>query len=140
VSVTAVLLPLLVEVALTFALLFWLGPSRVGAVRSGEVKPRDIVLGQRAWPERLLQIGNAFDNQFQLPVLFYVLTVLALVTRKADLLFVALAWIFVASRIVHAAIHTTSNDLSRRFFAFLAGAVVLTVMWLAFAAAILTGA
>jgi peptidoglycan/LPS O-acetylase OafA/YrhL len=53
-----------------------------------------------------------------------VLVILALFTRKADTLFVVLAWMFVASRLAHAAIHVTSNHLQRRFFAFLIGAIV----------------
>jgi hypothetical protein len=137
--VAAVLLPLFVEVGLSFALLFWLGPTRIRALRQGEVRLPDIALGQKAWPERAVQIANAFDNQFQLPVLFYVLTALALITRKADLAFVILAWIFVLSRLAHAAVHTTSNEMRRRFGAYLVGAVVLALMWLVFAAEILLG-
>jgi hypothetical protein len=139
-SLQAVLLPLFVEVALTFALLVWLGRHRVGSVRTGIVKARDVALGQKAWPERGLQIGNAFDNQFQLPVLFYVLTILAVVSRQADLLFVVLAWVFVFARVVHAAIHTGSNRLSSRFAAYLCGVIVLAAMWIYFIVSILLGA
>ena len=136
-SVTAVLLPLFVHVLLVFVLLVRLGTLRVPLVRSRVVKPGDIALGQKAWPEAALKAGNAFDNQFQLPVLFYVLTALALVTRQADLLFVVLAWLFVVSRIVHAAIHSGGNHIVRRFQAYFFGFVVLAVMWIAFAVGIL---
>ena len=44
-------------------------------------------------------------------MLFYVLTILAIMTRHADIIFVVLAWIFVLSRVVHACVHTTSNDV-----------------------------
>jgi hypothetical protein len=131
-TVDAILLPLFVQVGLTFFLLFWMGTVRVGAIRRREVAMRDIALGQPAWPERPTQIANAFHNQFQLPVLFYVLVLLALFTRKADTFFVVLAWMFVASRLVHAAIHVTSNDVQRRFFAFLVGAIILLIMWIVF--------
>ena len=43
-----------------------------------------------------MAVGNAWLNQFEVPVLFYVLTILALITKQADLLFVMMAWIFVA--------------------------------------------
>ena len=82
---------------------------------------RDIALGERNWPTRIQQIQNAYHNQFELPVLFYVLVALALITRKADMLFVVMSWMFVASRLVHAAIHTTSNKVSLRFMAFVVG-------------------
>jgi hypothetical protein len=94
-SIQAILLPLFVQVALTFALMFWMGSARVAAISRGEVKIRDMALGQPVWSERETQIANCYHNQFQLPVLFYVLVALALFTRKADLLFVVLSWAFV---------------------------------------------
>jgi hypothetical protein len=138
-SVAAILLPVFVQVALTFALLFSLGPKRIAALRRKEVKLGEVALDQNSWPPALVQIGNAFNNQFQLPVLFYVLVVLALFLRKADLLFVILSWVFVISRIVHAAVHSTSNSMGRRFAAFVIGATVLLIMWAIFAIRILFG-
>jgi hypothetical protein len=131
-SITAVILPVLVQVGLTFLLLLWLGRSRVGHLRSGEVKVKDIALGERNWPSRLLQIQNSYHSQFELPVLFYVLVVLALITRKADMLFVVMSWMFVTTRLVHAGIHTTSNKVSLRFMAFLVGVLILAAMWVIF--------
>jgi hypothetical protein len=138
-TVPAVLLPVFVQVGLTFFLLFWMGAVRLRALKGREVRLGDIALRQPAWPERPTQISNAYDSQFQLPVLFYALVPLALITRKADLLFVVLSWVFVATRLAHAAIHTTSNNVQQRFMAFLAGAVVLLIMWIVFAAHILLG-
>jgi hypothetical protein len=128
-SITTILLPVYVQVALTFILLIWMGGSRLSTLRAGEVKVKDIALGERNWPTRILQIQNSYHNQFELPVLFYVLVVLALITRKADMLFVVMSWMFVASRLVHAAIHTTSNKVPMRFQAFVVGVLILAAMW-----------
>ena len=132
-TIDAILLPLFVQVGLTFFLLFWMGHARVSAVRQREVAIPDIALGQPGWPQRVTLIANAYHNQLQLPLLFYVLVILALFTRKADMLFVVLAWMFVTTRLVHAGIHVTSNDLRTRFFAFAVGAVILLIMWIVFA-------
>jgi len=137
-SVQAVLLPVFVLVALTFALQVWMAFARVGELQAGRVKVRDIALGERNWPTRVLQIANAFHNQLELPLLFYVLTILALFTRQADFLFVVLAWLFVLSRLVHAFIHVTNNRLRLRFYAYAFGALVLMLMWAIFAIRILT--
>jgi hypothetical protein len=137
-SVASVLLPVFVLVALSFGLLIWTGRSRLAAARAGKVAPKDVSLGQRAWPAPVQQVSNTFQNQFELPVLFYVLVVLALFTKQADLLFVVMSWIFVATRLVHAYIYATSNVVIRRFLAFLAGAIVLMIMWIIFAVRILT--
>src|SRR5262249_51250079 len=114
-STQAALLPLFVQVALTFALLFWTGYLRSNLLKTGAVKPQDIALREPNWPVRVAQIGNAYDNQLEVPVLFYVLTILAWVTRHADLLFVVTAWIFVALRFVHAYIHITAPGGGARF-------------------------
>ena len=136
-SYQAVLFPLFVEVVLTFVLGFWLGALRVDAVRSGRVHPRDVALREPNWPARVLQVGNAYHNELELPVLFYVLTILSIITRHADLLFVLLAWVFVVLRLVRAYIHVTDNNVRRRGTMFLAGSIVLAVMWAIFIVRIL---
>ena len=126
---TLFLLPVFIQVTLTFGLLFRLGPARVAALRRGEVKLGDIALGQKAWPVRITQISNTYASQFELPVLFYLLVMLALVTQKTDIWLVAGAWIFALSRLAHAYVYTTSNNVPARFRAFVAGAFTLTAMW-----------
>jgi hypothetical protein len=138
-SIQAVLLPLFVEVALTFVLLYWTGYLRTTGLKSGAIKPRDIALREPNWPPRTTQIGNAYQNQLELPVLFYVLTILAWITRHADLLFVVMAWVFVVLRLVHAYIHVTDNDVRQRGFVFGLGGIVLTIMWAIFMIRILLG-
>ncbi|MEZ5890759.1 MAG: MAPEG family protein [Xanthobacteraceae bacterium] len=131
-SLPAVLAPLFVQVALTFVLLVWLAYQRVTLIGSGAVKRNDIALREPNWPPRVLQIQNAVSNQLEVPVLFYVLTILAIVTRHADLLFVVLAWVFVLLRLVHASIHVTSNDVRKRGLTFITATTVLMVMWVIF--------
>jgi hypothetical protein len=98
---------------------------------------RDIALGERAWPPRVTQVANTFHNQFETPVLFYALVAFAMFTRQADLLFVLLSWLFVATRVAHAWVYTTSNHVFTRFRIFLAGTSVLMLMWAIFALRIL---
>jgi hypothetical protein len=136
-TIQMVLLPVFVEVALTFALLIWMASARTASVSSGETKVRDIALRQPAWPAKPTQISNCYDSQFQLPLLFYVLVILAWVTRQADLIFVVMAWIFVLARLAHAYVHTTSNHVPTRFRVFAVGMLVLLLMWIIFAVRIL---
>ena len=130
-----VLIPVFALVALALGLLASLALARIRVLRSGAVKPKDIALGKN-WPDPIVQLANSYASQFELPTLFYALVVLALVTEKADLLFVVLEWSFVATRFAHAYIHVTSNHVSRRFFAFFAGFALLILMWTIFAARI----
>ena len=131
-SIRTVLLPLFVLVLLTFVLGFWAAYLRVQAVRSRAVRPSDVALRELNWPPETLKITHAFQNQLELPMLFYVLTILAWLTRQADLLFVALAWVFVVLRLLHAGVHVTSNRIGQRGLLFMAGGFVLAVMWAIF--------
>jgi len=138
-SIQAVLLPLFVQVALTFVLMFWMAFSRIGAIKRKETRMADVALGQLNWPPRVQQISNNYHSQLQLPLLFYVLTILAVITRHADLVFVMMAWGFVPTRLLHAYIHTGSNFVRHRFNAFALGAFILLAMWIIFAVRILLG-
>jgi hypothetical protein len=129
-TVRAVLLPLFVQVLLTFGLLIWMGYQRQVAYRSGATHPRDIALRESNWPKPALQAANSFSNQFELPVLFYVAIILAWMTRKADFVFVALAWIFVLARFGQAYVHITSNQVLVRGKIYGVGALALLLMWL----------
>jgi hypothetical protein len=137
-TIQMVLLPVFVQVVLTVVLVFWMARMRTRSVRTGETKIRDIALGQPNWPTVPTQVSNSFNSQFQLPVLFYVVVILAWITRQADVIFVVLEWLFVLLRIVHAYVHTTSNYVPRRFQVFGIGLFVLLIMWLYFAFKIFT--
>lgn len=121
-SAQMVLLPVFVLVGLTFALLLWMASARTGALKGSE---------------QATQIGNCFSNQFEVPLLFYILIALALPLRHADLVIVMLSWVFVVCRFAHAGIFVTSNNLRQRGAAWFAGVLVLFAMWLYFALRIL---
>ncbi len=127
-----VLLPVFVMVALTFGLLFAMGRARTAAVNSGEVRIKDIALGQPAWPARVTQIDRAYHNQLELPFLFYALVAMVLATESQSTIFVVLEWWFVAARLAHAFVHVTSNRIQLRFGLFVVGLIALVAMWLWF--------
>jgi hypothetical protein len=120
---------ILAQGALALGLLWYLGTIRIPMVMKGEVRIDDIALDRNAWPVRSRQASNAFDNQFQLPALFYVGALLALYFGPT-LIEVTLAWLFVVTRYVHAWVHVTDNHVIRRFAAYLAGLMVLCLLWL----------
>lgn len=134
-----ILAPLFVQVLLTFALMLGMMFYRSRSLLSGETRFESIAMREPNWPKRATQFAYAFNNQFELPVLFYVLTILAMITRHADLLFVVLAWIFVVFRILQAFVHVTGNDVRVRGGAYGVGAIVLLVMWIIFIVRIMLG-
>jgi hypothetical protein len=136
-SLQMVLLPVFVLVGLTFALLLGMATARGRALTERETSIKDVALGQPNWPTRATQVGNCFSNQFEMPLLFYILIALALPLRRADLVIVLLSWVFVVTRFAHAGIFVTSNNMRQRSLAWFAGVLVLFAMWLYFALKIL---
>ena len=120
--------PLVFQILWTLVVLGLLGYRRLQALREGRARRAGLELSRAGWPDDVTQVSNNFDNQFQTPVLFYALCSLALATSMAGPVLVALAWIFCTARVVHTAIHVTTNHIPYRFAAFLVGVVVLAAM------------
>jgi hypothetical protein len=115
---------------LTYGVMFGMMYFRTSTLRRGETRLADISLREPNWPRRATQFGYAFANQFELPVLFYILTILVIITRHADLLFVLLAWIFVLMRVLQAVVHVTNNNVRMRGAYYGVGALILFIMWI----------
>jgi hypothetical protein len=127
------LLPAFLHVALVMVIGIRLGRARFRAGRAGVVRLKDIALDSSRWPDDIRKLSNNFDNQFQVPVLFYAILPLLILLVKADWIQVVLAWIFVGSRIVHSQIHIGNNAVIRRFQVFLLGFIIIVIMWAWFA-------
>jgi hypothetical protein len=138
-TLQAILLPLFVEVILTFLLLFWMAPLRASDISSGAVRVDDIALREPNWRKGTMQVAYSFSNQFELPVLFYVLTILVYVTHQATVVFVVLAWVFVIFRLLHAYVHVTSNIVRLRGALFGVAALALAINWAIYIVEVLTG-
>ena len=138
-TVSALLLPVFVQVGLTFFLMFWMGILRRRALSSGAVKPSDIALRQPNWPPRTLQVANCFHNQLELPMLFYVVCIALYVTLGVDAYALALAWLYFALRVGHSLVHLTYNNVYHRLGVYAASGIVLALLWVRFAAALFRG-
>jgi hypothetical protein len=137
-TVQEILLPLFVEVILTFLLLFWLAPLRARDFNSGVARPDNVALREPNWSKQSLQVAYSYSNQFELPVLFYVLTILAYVTHLAGVIFVVLAWIFVLFRCLQAFVHVTNNKIRVRGAFFGIAAIALAINWIVYIVEVLT--
>ncbi|MHA6298818.1 MAPEG family protein [Devosia sp. CAU 1758] len=124
------ILAMAVQAFLAIGLVFWLGFERVPRIARGEIRIADIAVERTGYPLKAKLLSNSFDNQFQLPVLFFVAALLLLQLDLVGWVDVTLAWLFVALRLAHALIHVTTNRVYRRFVAYTAGLAVLTLFWL----------
>lgn len=120
-------LPMLIQMLMSVGLLYWLAYGRVTSI-----KKAGGIAGLRkagGFADKVVNRGDNFKNQFELPVIFYALCLLFITTNSSTYVVVGLAWVFVASRSLHTFIHVTKNKIfPDRFLAFVIGAVSLTAM------------
>lgn len=125
-----ILFPVFALAALTFGIGIWLARLRFAAVKRGDLSPRYFAINRGGEvPEYLAKVNNNYNNLLELPVLFYVATILLYVSDRVELAQLILAWIFVASRYVHSYIHTTYNNVRHRLRTFMLGVIALISMW-----------
>jgi len=120
--------PVLAQVFLTLAMFIVLGARKARAVKAGQVNRQQAALDSRVWPEDVVKVSNNIANQFEVPVLFYVLCLVLYNINAAGTVAVVLAWLFVVSRYAHAYVHLGSNYVPVRMRLFMVGCVVLLAM------------
>jgi hypothetical protein len=123
-----IFLPVLIQVALTFWLYIYLAITKSRAMKLGQVNEARRSLHDDAWPDYVLQVNNCIRNQFEVPILFYVLVIVLWCTDSINVFIHVLAWCFVLSRIIHAIIHTGSNYVPLRRKMFMLGCIVLMML------------
>lgn len=127
-----ILIPLLVQVMLTFAVWLYMYARRLAEIRSKSIDPQR--LQDRAAAHALLTgsaaASNNLKNLFELPVLFYVAVLLSLLLLIQDELLVRLAWGFVLLRVVHSAVHCSYNNVTHRFIAYAISCLFLLFIWI----------
>jgi hypothetical protein len=124
--------PVIAHVLLVFIVYGLLSLRRSAAIKAGNVKLSDF-RANRHEPRESVFVNNNLLNQFQLPVLFYVVCLCLYVTAGNSMVTIVLAWLFVASRYIHTAVHVTTNRMPYRQSAFAVGYIVLGLLWLWFA-------
>jgi hypothetical protein len=126
----ALFLPVVAMVAITFIAWLRLYHLRFAEMLRRKIDPQSIALSaQKDAGLSDTRGADNFNNQFQLPVLFYVAVLVAHATGQGGTLFVQLAWAFVATRLLHALVQWTYNRVVHRFALYAIGALILWTMW-----------
>ena len=135
-----VFLPALAMVALTIVVWLRMYATRIGEMKRERIHPQAVATSaQMAARLSDTRAADNFRNLFELPVLFYLALVVAALTAQTGTPVLVLAWLFVALRIVHSAIHCGYNKVMHRFQAYLAGGMVLWLLWAVLAVGLLRG-
>ena len=120
--------PALAQILWTFVVLGILFQRRRVAFRNKEVAIADVAVSTERYPENARLAAANYANQFETPVIFFALIMLAMEVGATGTVIVALAWGFVLTRIVHTVIHTGSNRVPLRAAVFALGVACLFCM------------
>lgn len=123
-----ILAPVLAQVLLVILVYVLMGVRKAAAVKARQVDRQKAALDNRVWPPRVVQVNNNITNQFEAPVLFYVLCLSLLLLDAVSTAALVVATLFVASRYLHAWVHTHSNYVPVRMRLFLFGVLMLMIL------------
>ncbi|REL27822.1 hypothetical protein DXX93_15490 [Thalassotalea euphylliae] len=125
---SAIFFPVLAHVLLVILLFFALISRKNKAVKAKAVDLSKTPTDASAWTTDVVKVSNNIANQFETPVLFMVLCIVAFVIGAADAMMVGLAWAYVLLRYVHAYIHIGSNYVPYRMRAFAMSLLIILTM------------
>ena len=121
------------QVVLTLIVCMNMLVHRVMLMKKIRLHPQAVALSaDRLKHYKDTRLSDNYNHLFELPVVFYVLCLLAIICQHVPNWLVIMAWGFVVSRIVHSMIQCTYNRVTHRFGVFFVGLLMLIIMWLGF--------
>ena len=131
----AILWPTFALVALIILVWFWLTVERGRHIKRSPPTAEDFATGEAAlrYFTPVEMPANNFRNLFEMPVLYFAIVPLLMITHQGNHVQVALAWAFVLLRAVHSFIHIVVRKVMIRAPVYWLGSAVLMAMWIGFA-------
>ena len=114
VNQTAIFLPMLVLVALTFVAFVKMAVARGAAVKGGHDPAYYRAHLGTPEPEETVAAVRHYGNLFELPTLFYAACIIAFVLNAVSGWTLAFAWGWVIARLIQSAVHMSYNNPSHR--------------------------
>lgn len=127
----AIFLPVLLMVAHTFLVWCWMYIDRLRALSTSNVS-LETFTNRKTVANTEGAGSTASDNLlnlFELPVLFYIATLVLFQLQWVSPVFLGLAWSYAALRIAHSLIHIGYNNVLHRFIVYFLGSCVLWAVW-----------
>ncbi|MCG9760131.1 MULTISPECIES: MAPEG family protein [Pseudoalteromonas] len=131
ISIYLLLAALFLQTLLTLTIMVIMGKRRFKAVREKQIQFDQFkTMALDNGPEEVILASRNFTNQFEIPVLFFVVSLTALAMKLVTLWFSTFALLFVISRIAHTYVHIGSNHLRTRFRLYLVGCIFIILQWI----------
>ena len=125
---TAIFAPMFATVWLTALVWAYMYIRRISFITSNKLSPGDLAVPgalARLSPPEVSNPSDNLKNLFEIPVIFYALSLYLFVTGQVDSVFLTASWVFVAFRTLHSAVHCTVNIVMLRFYLYLCGTLAV---------------
>ena len=128
-----ILTPAAVLVIWSLVMLVWMGATRLPALKRMGIDLSKAVGGRGADLEGVLPAdvnwkAHNYAHLMEQPTIFYATVVILAVAGAATPQSVALAWAYVALRVVHSVVQVTVNRISIRFPLFALSSIILLIL------------
>jgi hypothetical protein len=124
--------PVLALIGWTFVMWIWLYATRIPAVRAARLDLEAVSLtgAKLELPPEVSRVADNYNHLHEQPTVFYALALAGQLANAVDGISVALAWGYVALRVIHSFVQATRNVIVVRFFVFAAASLVLLLLLL----------
>jgi hypothetical protein len=124
------LTPVLALVVWSLLVWLWMYVTRIPAMQKAGVDPQSAAHpgSLSGLPSQVRAVADNYNHLMEQPTIFYALVIYLHLTGHGDPLNVALAWGYVALRVVHSLIQNTANIVAFRFVVFSVSTLVLAAM------------
>jgi hypothetical protein len=116
---TTIFGPFFAMMLLTLVVWVYMYIRRIAFITGNKLNSQDLAVPGRLAELSRPAVSNPSDNLknlFEMPVLFYALVLYLFVRNQVDAIYLDAAWIFVAFRLAHSAMHCTLNIVMMRFY------------------------
>jgi hypothetical protein len=122
--------PVLALVAWTFVMWLWMYATRIPAMRRANVDVAELSRtgAKLELPPEVARVADNYNHLHEQPTIFYAVALAAQLAGAADAANVALAWAYVAARVVHSLVQATRNVIPVRFAVFTVGSALLLAL------------
>ena len=123
--------PVIALLLLTCFMAVWMFVTRIPAMKKMRIHPQkaqDTHKLRDMLPPEISRVSNNYNHLFEQPVVFYALAIVIGVLGHTDMVFIYMAWTYVALRFAHSIIQATVDKVMVRFTLFAISWVVLGAM------------
>jgi hypothetical protein len=121
--------PLLTMVILTLIVTIRLLFFAVKSIIKGEVHIKQYRIYDGEFPAKFISVRQHYKNMFEMPILFYLLCTLLIISDSVAPLDIQLAWGFVIFRILHSISRIPNKNVNIRFGLFAGSFIMLVAEW-----------